>query len=223
MAQNKDSDSLLIEVTSDFVCPWCFIGEARLQQAIKLVAPDVPLKFSWKPYELNPDQPKDGVDRQEYMSRRFGAEKIKMMDARMKELGKEDGLEFRQELIKRSPNTRQAHRLNWFAEKEGKSLATSIFKAYFTDGKDIGDDEVLTALVGEAGMDTKKVRAFLSSNEGTQEVERLEERGRKRGIQGVPFITIGGEEIHGAELVEEMAAALKRALKGQKIALPNSN
>ena len=218
MTQSPNSDQLSIEITSDFVCPWCYIGEARLEKAIKLAAPKVAIKRSWRPYELNPDQPKGGVDRQEYMERRFGAEKMKAMEARMKELGKEDGLEFHQELIKRSPNTRQAHRLNWLAEKEGKSLANRIFKAYFSEGKDIGDDEVLTELAEEAGMDTKKVRAFLSSNEGVNDIERMEEQGRARGIQGVPFITIDSEEIRGAELVEEMRAALERALKSRKAA-----
>src|SRR5271170_1837488 len=105
---------LVIETTSDFVCPWCYIGDVRLEKAIELVAPAVEIKHSWRPYELNPDQPTEGVDRKEYMERRFGAEKMKTMEARMKELGKEDGIDFRQELIKRSPNTRLAHRLNWF-------------------------------------------------------------------------------------------------------------
>jgi predicted DsbA family dithiol-disulfide isomerase len=209
---------LVIETTSDFVCPWCYIGEARLEKALKLAAPAVTIKHSWRPYELNPDQPKEGVDRKEYMERRFGAEKMKVMEARMKELGKEDGLEFHQELIKRSPNTRQAHRLNWFAAQEGKDIARAIFKAYFSEGKDIGNDEVLVALAGEAGMDAKKTRAFLASDEGTADLERLEKEGRARGIQGVPFITIGSEEIHGAETVEEMTAALERALQGLKAA-----
>jgi len=218
MAQPKNSDSLHIEVTSDFVCPWCYIGDARLEKAIKLVAPTVSIKRSWRPYELNPDQPKEGVDRKEYMERKFGAEKVKVMEARMKELGKEDSLNFQQELIKRAPNTRLAHRLNWFAAQQDKDIALAIFKAYFTDGKDIGDIEVLTALAGEAGLDTKKTHAFLASDEGVTEIDRMEKEGRARGIQGVPFITIGNEEIHGAETVEEMAAALERALQELKAA-----
>jgi len=209
---------LVIETTSDFVCPWCYIGEARLEKALKLVAPTVTIKHNWRPYELNPDQPKEGVDRKEYMTRRFGAEKMKVMEARMKELGKEDELDFRQELIKRSPNTRQAHRLNWFAAQEGKDIARAIFKAYFSEGKDIGNDEALVALAAEAGMDAKKTRTFLASDEGTDEIERMEKEGRARGIEGVPFITIGSEEIHGAETVEEMAAALERALQELKAA-----
>jgi len=207
---------LLIETTSDFVCPWCYIGEARLEKAIKLVAPDVEIKHNWKPYELNPNQPKEGVDREEYMNRRFGAEKVKVMEARMKELSKEDGLEFRQELIKRSPNTRLAHRLNWFAAQQGKDVARAVFKAYFTDGKDIGDVEVLAAIAIATGLDAHKTRVFLASNEGISEIERLEKEGHARGIEGVPFITIGDEEIHGAQTVAEMAAALERALQAIK-------
>jgi predicted DsbA family dithiol-disulfide isomerase len=207
---------LVIETTSDFVCPWCYIGEARLEKAIRLVATDVEIKHNWKPYELNPNQPKEGVDREDYMNRRFGAEKVKVMEARMKELGKEDGLEFRQELIKLSPNTRLAHRLNWYAAQQGKDVARAIFKAYFTDGKDIGDVEVLTALAIAAGLDSSKTRNFILSNEGTAEIERLEKEGRARGIEGVPFIAIGDEEIHGAGTVEEMAAAVERALQALK-------
>lgn len=207
---------LLIETTSDFVCPWCYIGEARLEKAIKLVGADVDIKHNWKPYELNPNQPKEGVDRQEYMNRRFGAEKVKVMEARMKELGKEDGLEFRQELIKLSPNTRLAHRLNWYAAQQGKDVARAVFKAYFTDGKNIGDIEALTTIAVAAGLDASQTRSFLSSNEGSAEIDRLEKEGRARGIEGVPFITIGDQEIHGAETVEEMAAAIERALQSAK-------
>src|ERR1700722_11631956 len=113
MTQRKHNDPLFIEITSDFVCPWCFIGEARLEKAIRLAAPEVPVQRAWRPYELNPDMPQEGRDRHDYMTQKFGAAKVKAMEARMKELGREDGIEFRQELIKRSPNTRLAHRLNW--------------------------------------------------------------------------------------------------------------
>lgn len=214
MAQSKTlPKTLLVEITSDFVCPWCYLGDARLEKALKTVSPGVEIKRSWKPYELNPSQPKEGVDRQEYMNRRFGTERVKAMEARMKELGKEDGLDFRQELIKRSPNTRLAHRLNWLAAQEGKDIARAIFKAYFTDGKDIGNIDVLVALAVAAGMGEKTARDFLASDEGIDEVERLEKECRERGIEGVPFIAIGDEEIHGAETVEEMTAALERALQ----------
>ena len=218
MTQHQHGDPLLIEITSDFVCPWCFIGEARLERAIKLVAPKIPIKYIWRPYELNPDMPEGGMDRQDYMAGRFGLEKLKTMDARMKELGKEDGIEFRQELIRRSPNTRMAHRLTWLAEKEGKTLAPLILKAYFSEGRDIGNIEVLTGLAEKAGMNAEKIRDFLASDEGVDEIKSMEEDGKARGIEGVPFITIGSEEIHGAETVEEMVAALKRALKGRKAA-----
>ena len=215
MTQSK---TLFIEVTSDFVCPWCYLGDVRLEKALKTLTPAAEIKINWKPYELNPQQPKEGVDRQEYMNKKFGAEKVKMMEARMKELGREDGIEFRHDLIKRSPNTRLAHRLNWRAAQEGKDIARDIFKAYFSDGKDIGDINVLTSLATTAGMDVKKTQAFLISEEGATEIERMEKEGRTRGIQGVPFITIGDEEIHGAETVEEMTAALERALQKLKAA-----
>jgi len=211
-------EPLRIEITSDFVCPWCYLGEARLEKALKLAAPDMDISLKWRPYELNPNQPREGVDRQEYMEKKFGLDRVKKMEAHMKELGKEEGLEFKQELIKRSPNTRQAHRLNWWSEKEGKPVARLIFKAYFSEGRDIGDDNALIALAKEAGLDEKKTRAFLSSSEGLNEITAMEEQGRARGIQGVPFITIDNEEIHGAETVDVMADVLKKAIKLRKAA-----
>jgi predicted DsbA family dithiol-disulfide isomerase len=211
-------DPLRIEVTSDFVCPWCYLGEARLEKALKLAAPKMGISLKWRPYELNPNQPKEGVDRQEYMAKKFGLDRVQKMQAHMKELGQEEGLDFRQELIKRSPNTRQAHRLGWWAEKEGKSVARLIFKAYFSEGRDIGDDNVLIALAKEAGLDEKKTRACLSSGEGTDDVLKLEEQARARGIQGVPFITIDNEEIHGAETVEVMTRIIEKAIKLRKAA-----
>ncbi len=212
MTQKKDNGSLIIEVTSDFVCPWCFIGEARLEKALKAVAPGMAVEYRWLPYELRPDQPKGGVDRQEYMAQRFGASRAKEMDAHMKELGEEEGIVFRHDLIKKSPNTRQAHRLNWWAAQKGKNIAPLVFKAYFSDGKDIGDDAVLAEIAAEAGLDAEKARAFLSSDEGTDAVVKLEEDVRARGVKSVPFIMIDNETIPGAETVETMSEVLRSAI-----------
>ncbi|MBU6475360.1 MAG: DsbA family oxidoreductase [Alphaproteobacteria bacterium] len=212
MTLKKGNDSLMIEVTSDFVCPWCFIGEARLAQALKSVAPPVAVEYRWRPYELNPGKPKAGVDRAEYMAKKFGAARAKEMDAHMKELGAEAGVVFRHDLIKRSPNTRQAHRLNWWAAQEGKNIAPLIFKAYFSDGKNIGDDAALVKIAAEAGLDAEKARAFLASDQGTAAVVKLEEQARAQGVDSVPFITIDGEEIRGAETVEVMVEVLRRVL-----------
>ncbi len=212
MTQEKENGSLIIEVTSDFVCPWCFIGEARLEKALQAVAPEMAVEYRWFPYELRPDQPKGGVDRQEYMAQRFGASRAKEMDAHMKELGEEEGIVFRHDLIKKSPNTRQAHRLNWWGAQGGKNIAPLIFKAYFSDGKDIGDDAVLVEIAAEAGLDVAKARAFLSSEEGTDAVVKLEEEVRARGVKSVPFIMIDNEKIPGAETVETMSEVLRRAL-----------
>ncbi len=212
MTQKKENGSLVIEVTSDFVCPWCFIGEARLARALEEVAPGMAVEYRWRPYELKPDQPKGGVDRQAYMAERFGAEKAKEMDARMRELGAEEGISFRHDLIKKSPNTRQAHRLNWWAAQEEKNIAPLIFKAYFSDGKDIGDDAVLAGIAAAAGLDEAKARAFLSSDEGRDAVVRMEEKVRAEGISSVPFFKVDSEEIRGAETVESMAEVLRLAL-----------
>lgn len=216
----KEVNELTVEITSDFVCPWCFIGEARLEKALEQVAPNITVKKVWRPYELRPDMPLEGRDRVEFMNEKFGPGKLEEMDQRMKGIGAEDGVEFNQSKIKRSPNTRLAHRLMILAAKEGREteLARRLFKAYFTDGEDIGKLDVLTRIAADAGMNLRDVEKFLNSKDGVREVEEMEAQGRARGIQGVPYIRVGNEEIRGAELVEDMAAAIERALASRQAA-----
>ena len=221
MTSAKNDKELVLEITSDFVCPWCYIGDTRLEAAIEKVAPKLKVIRKWRPYELNRNMPVDGMDRKEYLSKKFGgADKLKEIDERLKSLGAEDGLDFRPDLIKKSPNTLKAHRLMWLAAKEDKAdeLAMLIFKAYFTEGKDIGDAAVLTALAGKAGIDEKKAKAFLASNEGTAEIRKMEDEGADRGIQGVPFTVIDGEELHGALPVDDIVDTLNTVLKVRQAA-----
>ena len=138
----------------------------------------------------------------------------------MTNVAAEDGLEFRQDLIKLSPNTHKAHRLAWLAAKEGKApqVARKIFEAYFTKGQDIGDVETLSVIAQVAGMDKNKVKKFLESNEGGVEVKQLEDQNAARGIRMVPHITIGDEEMSGAYPAKDMAALIKRAIKARQAA-----
>ena len=221
MTSAKNNNELVLEITSDFVCPWCYIGDTRLEEALKKAAPKLKVTRQWRPYELNRNMPEDGMDRKEYLSKKFGgADKLKEIDERLKSLGAEDGLDFRPDLIKKSPNTLKAHRLMWLAAKEDKAdeLAMLIFKAYFTEGKDIGDAAVLTTLAGKAGLDEKKIKAFLASDEGTAEIRKMEDEGTDRGIQGVPFTVIDGEELHGALPVDDIVDTLNTVLKVRQAA-----
>src|SRR5919199_4697216 len=139
---------LTIEITSDFICPWCLVADTRLNRAIALLARyaneqlETPIEIEriWYPFELNPKMPEAGIDRKTYRTKKFGSwEYSQMLDAKTVQAGKEDGIEFRYDLMKVTPNTLKAHRLTWFAGKSGKAteMTQRILKAYFTEGHDI--------------------------------------------------------------------------------------
>ena len=173
-----------IEVFSDVVCPWCYVGRRRLERAAELLAGKHEIRVTWKPYQLNPWIPPEGMDRAEYRRIKFGsAERSSGMDGRLREAGQGEGIELAFEKIARTPNTLQAHRLIWLAGQQGRQIemVDALFQAYFTDGKDIGDDAVLTEIAAAAGLDADEVRAFLASDEGLAEVEEEEQVGRRSG------------------------------------------
>ncbi len=206
-----------IQIVSDFVCPWCLVGHTRLERALAQSGLKDSVEIEWLPFELNAAMPEEGHDRKEYLEAKFGGtEKLAEMDARMKAIGTEDGIEFRQDLIQKSPNTFKAHRLTWFASKNfserASDLAHRILEGYFTQSKDIGDIDVLGDIAAEAGLDKSEVKMFLSSNEGIDEVRALEERVRTRGVRMVPnFLINNTEEIRGAIAAEDMIELLKAA------------
>ncbi len=170
--QNPDTppDSLHdLTIVSDVICPWCFVAKRNLDQALAIAGPDFKVKITWQPYELNPGMPQDGMDRRDYRSRKFGSWKYSQaLDAQVAEAGQRAGLTFRHDLMKRTPNTFQAHRLIWLAEKEGvqDKMVESLFRAYFTEGRDVGDLSVLVDLAVEAGITEDRARAFLQSFDG---------------------------------------------------------
>ncbi|MDR3504091.1 MAG: DsbA family oxidoreductase [Legionella sp.] len=173
------------------------------------------IEYKWLPFELNPQMPEEGKNRKEYRSHKFGSwERSLKLDAQVKAAGKPDNINFRHDLMTRTPNTLKAHRITWLAAKEGKatSLAERILRGYFLEGKDIGDVKTLVALASEIGMDATKVSAFLTTNEGTNEIQSIEMENSLRGIQGVPFITIGNQGISGAQHVRVFAAAIREAI-----------
>jgi predicted DsbA family dithiol-disulfide isomerase len=204
-----------IRVTSDFVCPWCYIGEKRLARAIERLPTGIDVQLQWLPFELNPDMPPDGMDRRSYRSRKFGSwERSQAMDAQTVLAGRDDGATFDYEAIKRTPNTFRAHRVSWLAQREGKQRAfvESVFQAYFAHGRDIGSEGVLAEIASGIGLDRDAVAALLSSDDGVESVRALERTALERGVRGVPYFDIGGTTIVGAQPAETIRKTVIEAV-----------
>jgi predicted DsbA family dithiol-disulfide isomerase len=206
-----------IDVISDVICPWCYIGKRHLERALDLLEQNHKLRFSvaWHPFQLNPDMPAEGVDRQRYRLAKFGsAERSKQMDNRITEVASSVGLEFHLEKLTRTPNTLKAHRLIWLAARHGAQdgVVEALFGGYFCNGSDLGDDKVLVDLAKRGGLDREATRALLAGDEGKREVLAGDQMARNCGIQGVPSFALQGHVLFsGAVPAEEMADAFRRA------------
>jgi predicted DsbA family dithiol-disulfide isomerase len=204
-----------IDIYSDIVCPWCFVGKRRLERALTSVGGDICV--AWRPFQLNPTMPLDGMDRTIYLKAKFGSlEAFGRMEEQLLAAGKDEQIPFAFEKVKRTPNTFAAHRLVWYAEQQGRQDATveSLFRGYFTEGVDIGSMPVLTQLAGRAGLDVAVVEAFLRSEEGTTEVKAEEAVGRRLGISGVPYFVLNGKiAISGAQPPDIFVSAIRQGEK----------
>lgn len=208
--------NLTVTITSDFICPWCLVGERRLVKALATLPDDITVEIRWRPFELNPDMPAQGVDRKTYRSMKFGSwARSQAMDAHIVAAAKDDGIAFDYAAIARTPNTFLAHRLMQLAAREGVStaVANAVFSAYFEQGRDIGDVAVLADIAVENGLSREVVTAFLSSDEGVRELREAEHAVRAQGVRSVPLYEIGGEVVSGAQPVEQFELALRRAAK----------
>jgi len=208
--------TLTIAITSDFICPWCLVAETRLNQAIEQLNSSVEIQKIWYPFELNPNMPEMGMDRKTYRSNKFGSwEYSQQLDAGTVQATQADGIPFRYDLMTITPNTLKAHRLMWLAGQQDKAtvMAERILKAYFTEGKNIVEIEVLANLAAEVGMDAAVVKAFLFFDAGMQEVRELEDQAIAQGVHGVPHIRIGQEVVSGAQPVDVFLAALQNAVQ----------
>jgi len=207
--------TLKVEITSDFICPWCLVADTRLNRAIAKLETPVEIERIWYPFELNPNMPEAGIDRKTYRTNKFGScEYSQMLDAKTVQAGKEDGIEFRYDLMKVTPNTLKAHRLTWLAGKDGKAteMVERILRAYFTEGQNIGDVETLANLAADVGIDAQKAKAFLLSDEGIEEVKELKQYVIAQNIHSVPAIRIGKEILVGAQSVDVLLAAMHYAI-----------
>ncbi len=215
-----DLPTLDLMVVIDVICPWCYVGKRRLEKALTMTAGFARIRVSWLPFELNPDMPPEGMERRLYRMRKFGSwERSQAMDAQLAELGRQEGLNLRYDLMSRTPNTFNAHRIIWLAgqgDQQGAgqdALVEALFRAYFVEGRDIGDVKQLAAIASDAGMDRTRAEAFLESTEGAGEVRAYEEVARRAGITGVPAF-VGNSHVlfMGAQAPETIASGLRDAL-----------
>jgi predicted DsbA family dithiol-disulfide isomerase len=205
-----------INVISDAICPWCYIGKRQLEGALaRLAADGLAFQVSWHPFQLNPDMPRGGVDRAEYRIAKFGsAERSRELDERITQTAAGVGLEFHLERLTRTPNTLDAHRLIRLAGARGvqDAVVEAMFEAYFCNGNDIGDPTVLAGLGAAGGLDAAEVRTMLEGEEGLKEVLAGDRMARNAGIQGVPSFALQGHVLFsGAVPAEEMAQAFRQA------------
>jgi predicted DsbA family dithiol-disulfide isomerase len=208
------SQAPVIEVVSDVVCPWCFIGKRRLEKALAL-AGRKSAQVHWKAFELNPQAPKEGMDRQAYRARKFGsAAYARELEGRVIQTGAEEGIEFRFDRIERVPNTLDTHRLIWLAGHDGgqDAMVENLFRAYFIDGQDIGSPSVLRNIAVGSGLDAAKIDELFNTDLGKREVLDQEREAHAHGVNGVPsFFLAGVPVMSGAQKPEILASAFSSA------------
>jgi predicted DsbA family dithiol-disulfide isomerase len=218
MPDARAAPLLTIDIVSDVVCPWCYIGMRRLGLALTRIGqaePETRLRIRWHPFQLNPDLPPSGVDRREYLEAKFGGpERAAEIYARVRAAGDTVGIAFDFDRIATQPNTLDAHRLiAWVqAQADANPLVERLFRAYFLEGQNVGDRSVLAALAGEAGQDAAAARAFLDSGAGADEARAADRKARETGIGGVPFFIFDGRvAVSGAQLPDVLVDAIGKA------------
>ena len=205
---------IFIDVVSDVVCPWCFIGAQRLQQALSQCT-DIQTHVRWRPFQLDPSLPADGLDRATYMASKFGPERMAEIHAHLEQIGAELGIAFAFDKISRSPNTLNAHRLIRWADEAGvqDAIVSSLFQSYFEEGLDIGDSSILAFIAGKAGMDSDLVAARLETDMDVESIRsEIAEAGRI-GVSGVPFFILAQKlAVSGAQPSEVLMDAIRQAM-----------
>ena len=207
-----DGRQMKIDVISDVVCPWCFLGKRRLDKALRLV-PEVKIEVAFRPYFLDPSIPPDGLDRQVYMKEKFGNRDLTSLHKPLVEAGLRDDVPYHFDKITRSPNSLNAHRLIRWALQAGKQpeVVEALFCAYWRDGRDIGDNAVLAEIAGACGMDAAEVSRLLPTQTDSVAVMEEVEQAYKLGVQGVPtFILNQRYAVSGAQEVEVLFDAIQQ-------------
>jgi predicted DsbA family dithiol-disulfide isomerase len=210
--------TVTVDIISDVICPWCYVGKRRLEAAMRQL-PEHTFAVRWHPYQLNPTMPAEGMDRRAYRTRKFGTwEKSLQLDAELTAAANAEGLPFALDKITRTPNTFHAHRVLWLADELGvqDGVAEELFKAYFVDGKNIGERAVLLDAAAAGGLDRERTDAMLHGDDGVDEVRVEEAKARKRGVDGVPFFIINNSvAVSGAQPTDVLVAALRNVVAPQ--------
>jgi len=206
---------LTIDVFSDVVCPWCFIGKRRLEKAIAL-RPDMPVEVRYRPYFLNPWVPREGMSRVDYLTTKFGSpERYEKIALRVAQAAANEGLTYNIGALARQPNTLDCHRLILWAGSIGKAAQVKqrLMEIYFSEGGDLSDRDVLVQAASDFGLDPVEVRNLLASDADVAAVERAAKSAQEAGIDGVPFYVFGNVlAVSGAQAPDYLAGAIERAV-----------
>jgi predicted DsbA family dithiol-disulfide isomerase len=215
---SEADEVLTIDVVSDVVCPWCYLGEKRLEAA--LADESGPVAVRWRPYQLDPTIPAGGLDRAEYMENKFGKSgRLQSVHDNLTRLGAEVGVPFAFDQIKRSPNTLDAHRLIRWSASAGlqEKVVDRLFKAYFVEGRDIGDRAVLIEIAGQCGLDAKLVEKLLAEGADADLVRQEIEQAQAMGVSGVPFFILAGRiGVPGAQEPSVLRRAIAQARQAMR-------
>jgi len=217
--KDKTMERITIDIVSDVVCPWCYLGKARLELAIAEVQDEVGVDLNWRPYRLNPDYPPEGVDQKKALEQKLGgAERVAEGHKMLTELGREVGIKFDFDAIKIGPNTLDAHRLiHWSVtesrEKQDK-VVDALFKANFEEGLNIGDHAVLLDIAEKAGLDRSVISTLLASDADRDLIIGEIDAAQKIGVNGVPFFIFDQQyAISGAQTPDVLVEALRDIAK----------
>src|ERR1700756_3782567 len=204
---------LKIDIVSDVVCPWCYIGKKRIEDALA-PATDVPVEVNWRPFFLNNWVPREGISRDEYLTAKFGSpEAYKGIAGRVVAAAGEEGLSYHPELVKRQPNTIDCHRLIHWAEAQGKSadMKQRLMELYFRDGVDLTDTDVLVQAAADCGLDHDEVRRRLATDEDVDLISAQAREASDKGISGVPtFVFAQKYAVSGAQAADLLARAIRQ-------------
>jgi predicted DsbA family dithiol-disulfide isomerase len=206
------TSALPIDMVSDVVCPWCFIGKRRLEKAAAL-RPDIAVEVRFRPYFLNPWVPREGMAREDYLTTKFGSpERYRAIAQRVAQAATAEGLTYNLDKIKRQPNTLDCHRLILWAGEKAAWMKQRLMEFYFAEGGDLTDREVLVAAAAACGLDAEQVRKRLAATDDVERVTRDADSAKEAGIDGVPCFIFGGRvAVQGAQAPEYLAQAIARA------------
>jgi predicted DsbA family dithiol-disulfide isomerase len=218
---NTTATPLTIDIVSDVVCPWCYIGKRHVEAAValwKASHPDAEINIRWHPFQLNPDLPLEGTDRKGYLEAKFGGpQRAAEIYARVAAAGRNAGLELNFDAIKKQPNTLAAHALIAYAQsfddaRYADAVVEHLFKAYFVDGEFIGDMDTLVNIAAACGLDADTTRTVLTEGETLKQIANQDASVRQQGVTGVPFLVFNNKvSLSGAQPPEVMLDAMKKA------------